>query len=118
MSKLPPPPVPEKLREMLKDYPELIQEIRDTLDGYAKKPNPLQPFDGALWLLEDTLSTFAVDAREELNAVEGSDDAEAIARARAKAHLMGRARSSSAGGGMCGLDDLWDYFETHKEAFQ
>lgn len=119
MLDLSPPPVPQKLREMLKDYPEYIAGLQQSLIRLIEKPmHGTPPFERAIWLLEDTLSTFAVDAREELSAVEGSDDAEAIARARAKAHLMGRARSSGAGGGMCGLDDLWNYFETHKEAFQ
>ena len=117
MSILPPPPVPQKLQEMLKDYPELIRELQDALDSYSKKPNTLQPLDGAIWLLEDTLGGFAINARKELKAVEANDDPEAIAHAKAKAYLMGRARSGGAGGGMCGLDDLWEYFQTHKEAF-
>lgn len=112
MSKLPPPPVPEKLREMLKDYPELIQEIRDTLDGYAKKPNSLQPFDGALWLLEDTLSSFYSKARSELKAAEASGDVQAIQNAKEKRLAIGRASAN------LWVPDLRVYFEAHKEAFQ
>jgi hypothetical protein len=108
MSKLPPPPVPEKLREMLKDYPELIQEIRDTLDSYAKKPNPLQPFDGVLWLLEDTLSSFYSDARSELDAAETSGNEQAIQKAKEKEFAIGYAR-----GNLGAMNDLWAYFEAH-----
>jgi hypothetical protein len=119
MSKQPSPPVPQKLREMLKDYPEYIAGLQQSLNRLIEKPlHGTPPFELATWLLEDTLGDFAIDARAELSAAEASGDPEAIAHAKAKAHLMGRARSGGAGGGMCDLDDLWDYFQVNKEAFQ
>lgn len=98
---------------MLKDYPELIQELQDTLNSYAKKPNRVQPFDGAIWILEDTLSSFIAEAREELKAAEASGDGEAITQALAKISLMRMSRTR----GMHNLDDLCSYFDANKEAF-
>ncbi|MBB6244934.1 hypothetical protein [Rhodanobacter sp. MP1X3] len=118
MPNLPPPPVPQKLQEMLKDYPELIQELQDTLDSYVKKPNPLQPFDGAIWLLEDTLSSFISEARDELKAAEAGADAQAISQAETKKLLMFRARSGSAGGGLLDLNELKVYFDANSRAFE
>lgn len=37
MKQLPPPPVPQKLREMLKDYPGHIERLQEVLD-YAIDP--------------------------------------------------------------------------------
>lgn len=113
MPKLPSPPVPQKLQEMLKDYPELIRELQDTLDSYAKKPNTLQPFDGAIWILEDTLGSFMSGAHEELMTAEAKGDAEAIQKAKAKDFAMGSARLN-----MGGMSDLFDYFQTPKEALE
>ena len=112
---LPPIPIPPRLLDLLKEYPELIQDIRNTLDIYMKKPNILQPLDGALWLLEDTLSAFISRARDEVDRAEASGDAEAIVKAKAKVSIMFSAFSKNDGlrdiGGIC------DYFEEHEEAF-
>jgi hypothetical protein len=113
---LPLPPVPLKLQEMLKDYPELIQELQDTLNSYVKKPNPVQPFDGAIWLLEDTLSSFISNARAEVKAAEAHGDVQAVERAEAKEKVMFRAASGN--GGMRNLHELKLYFDAHKDAFE
>lgn len=119
MPSAPPPPVPQKLREMLKDYPEHIERLEGTLNRLIEKPmHGADPFDRAIWLLEGRLETFYSEARDELAAAEASGDAEAIERAKEKKFLMGRARSKSTGGGMFDLDGLWNYFETNKEAFE
>lgn len=48
MPRLPPPPVPERLREMLKDYPEHVDRLQAALTDYVLKPFKLMPFDGAV----------------------------------------------------------------------
>jgi hypothetical protein len=117
MSQLPPPPVPQALREMLKDYPEHIQELQKSLNRVITKPSKSTPaFEVAIWELEGTLGTFISEAREELKAAEASGDSEAIARAEEKERLMERASSRNIG--MKGLHELWGYFETRKEAFK
>ena len=110
---LPPPPVPQKLREMLKDYPEHIERLQDVLNQYVQKPFLLMPFDGAIWSLEGRLETFISEAREELKAAEASGDGEAITQALAKISLMRMSRTR----GMHNLDDLCSYFDANKEAF-
>jgi hypothetical protein len=111
--KLPPPPVPLKLQTILKDYPELIQELQDTLNSYVKKPNRLQPFDGAIWILETVLETFMSEAHAELKVAEVSGNMEAIQKAKAKDFSMGYARLN-----MGGMPDLFDYFQAHKKTFE
>jgi hypothetical protein len=110
--KLPPPPVPQRLREMLKDYPEHIQTLQEDLIAVAQKRSPTPPFERAVWMLEDALSSFISEARAELHAAEASGDAAAIERAKAKELLMLHARS------LHGLHDLFDYFQANKEAFE
>ncbi|MFA0925109.1 hypothetical protein ACDH50_19245, partial [Xanthomonas fragariae] len=90
---IPPPPVPQKLREILKDYPELIQRLQDVLDAYVQRPFKLMPFDGAIWALEGRLGSFISEAREELESAKSSGDAAAIGKAQEKELLMFRASS-------------------------
>lgn len=119
MPNLPPPPVPQKLCEMLKDYPEHIAGLQQTLNRLIEKPmHGTPPFERAIWLLEGRLETFMSEARAELQAAEDSGDAQAIAGAKAKELLMFRARSGSAGGGMLDLNELEAYFDVHKEALR
>lgn len=109
-----PPPVPQRLREMLKDYPEHIARLQEVLDSMLAKPSHgVDPFDRAIWKLEGRLETFISEAREELKEAEASGDPVAIERAKAKELLMGRARHQ----GIYDLDDLWAYFQAKKEAF-
>jgi hypothetical protein len=109
----PSPPVPLKVRTILKDYPELIQELQEILNSYVRKPNHLQPFDGAIWLLEDVLSDFMIKAGKELRVAEAIGDPIAIQKAKEKRSVMGTARAN-----MGGMPDLFDYFQTYKEAFE
>ena len=108
---LPPPPVPQKLREMLKDYPEHIERLQEVLTHVDTGPN-LMPFDQAIWLLEGQLGTLYTEASDELQAAEASGDAEAIRRAKEKEFTIGYARAN------LWMPDLRAYFETHKEAFE
>ena len=106
------PPVPPALREMLKDYPEHIEEIQRALNRVLeKKPLPgVQPFERALWMLEDTLERFINEARQELKLAEASGDPQAIEKARQKRRLMFDAR------GERDWDDLWEFFEGNRGA--
>jgi hypothetical protein len=116
MPKLPPPPVPQRLREMLKDYPEHVRTLQNDLNELIAKPFRGTPiFEQAIWALEGALDTFIDEAGTELHAAEASGDAEAIARAEAKNLLMGRARSK---GRWIADDALWEYFQANKEAFE
>jgi hypothetical protein len=37
------PPVPQRLREMLKDYPEHVERIQAYLNDYLSKPSKVIP---------------------------------------------------------------------------
>ena len=102
------PPVPQRLRDMLKDYPDLIEALASTLKAAATNSRGNPPFEMAVWSLQDMLSRFISDARDELTAAEAGGDPQAIERADDKLNLMFRARSPSIGLG--DLDELWAYF--------
>lgn len=113
---VPPPPVPAKLREMLKDYPEHIERLQAALNTVVEKPSKAAPpFEVAIWVLEGGLETFISEARDELDTANAGDDSEAMSLAEGKLRLMFRARSGN--GGMKGMHDLWEYFEKNKAAF-
>ena len=115
MTRLPPPPVPKKLQQMLRDYPKHIERLQEVLNTVVEKPSPLTPpFEVAIWVLESRLEAFIREARTELEDAEVSGDMDSIGQAKIKEELMFRARSSN--GGMKGLHDLWDYFEGNKDA--
>ncbi|MFG6086113.1 hypothetical protein ACEU0C_003436 [Stenotrophomonas indicatrix] len=106
------PPLPAKLLELLKDYPDHIEQLQKALisvnDG---RQNYAPPFEAAVWLLEDCLSAFKSEARAEIDAAVASGDPRAIERAKEKERLMSFARSSNIG--MARLDDLRKYFDLH-----
>lgn len=114
MMQRPLPPVPQRLREMLKEYPGHIDRLQEALNTLIEKPSRgTPPFEVAIWVLESRLSTFITEARNRVKAAETSGDAEAIAHARQEEALMSKARSVN--GGMSDLGDLWAYFEHAKE---
>jgi hypothetical protein len=116
MPSLPPPPVPQKLREMLKDYPEHIARLQDALNDVVERPSrATPPFEVAIWMLEGALDTFYSEAREELKAAEANGDPGAIAKAKEKEFVMG---SAGFQGRWIGDDGLWNYFQENKEAFE
>lgn len=88
---------------MLADFPE-------------RRPR-FQPYDEAIWILEDTLSSFIYRAQDELDAAEASGSPQMRSEADEKMRLMCRARSSSSGGGMNDLEDVWACFEVDKTAY-
>lgn len=113
-SNLPPPPVPQELRELLKDYPEYLQAIQRALDNVVARPSKATPpFEMAVWMLEGVLGGFVADAYDELNAAEAGGDPIAIRKAKEKESAVGYARLN-----MGPMQDLFDYFEVHKEAFE
>lgn len=111
---LPAPPIPQCLRELLKDYPGHLARIQEVLNRVVldhAKSVPL--FEQAIWALESRTSAFIREAATELEAAQASGDAGLIALAEAKASLMRRARSPNAG--LKGMHELWDFFQLHKE---
>lgn len=103
------PPVPAKLREMLKDHPEHIGRLQNLLTAVAEDPHPYAPrFEVAVWALEDQLDAFHNEAMAELEAAKASGDPEAIERADAKERLMSQAAWKHV---WIGDKELWDYIK-------
>jgi hypothetical protein len=106
---LPAPPIPQRLRDLLKDYPEHLVRIQEVLNRVVldhAKSIPL--FEQALWALEGRTDAFIREAQAELEDAQEAGDAEAIALAEAKTSLMRRAANPN--GGLKGLHELWDFF--------
>jgi hypothetical protein len=104
-------PVPQGLREMLRDYPEHIQILQEDLNKVVAKRSPgIDPFDRAIWMLESTLGVFIQEAREELKAAEDSGDKQAISKANGKFQLMFDCRPTV----VWKLKGLMEYFDTVK----
>ncbi|MGE6332884.1 hypothetical protein [Stenotrophomonas sp. NPDC077659] len=107
------PPVPQKLRDMLKEYPEHIQTLQADLNRVVQKPFKGTPMsEQAIWALEAALDAFIGEARKELKAAEVSGDPVTIARAKEKERLMFQASSRNGGMRLGLMTDLWDYFES------
>ncbi len=114
---LPVPPIPQRLRELLKDYPEHLARIQEDLNDLVfdhAKSIPL--FEQVIWDLEGRTSAFIREAQVELEAAQEAGDADAIARAEVKEELMFSARSVNDG--LKGLHELWGYFEENKDSFK
>lgn len=105
------PPVPNGLRDMLKDYPDHIERLQQALNWTIEHPSAATPpFEVAIWALEGRLETFISEARDELDAAEALGDAEAIARADRKLDLMFSCRSSV----LFGCENLASHFDNRK----
>ena len=112
---IPEPPVPAELRERLKDYPHIIQEIQDELNKLVSKEHyGALPFEEATWILEGVLGRYTDQARRETRAAEASGDALAIEAAEQKELLLGTAKNRFRAGD----EALWQYFQTNKELFK
>ncbi|MDT3472601.1 hypothetical protein [Stenotrophomonas maltophilia] len=106
------PPVPAKLREILKDYPGHIEQLQKVLNSVMdRRIRSIPPFEAAVWLLEDHLSGFISEARAELATADASGNPEAIAQAQGKVELMFFA--GSGGIGLLRLDELRKHFDLH-----
>lgn len=99
------PPVPAKLRELLKEYPEHLQSLQDDLVAVALKPSATPAYERAVWILESALETFMSEARRELNAAQADGDPITIEAARARRSAFGSARAE-----LVGLSELRAYF--------
>ena len=111
---LPIPPIPQRLRELLKDYPEHLARIQEDLNDLVlnhAKSIPL--FEQVIWDLEGRTSAFIREAQVELEAAQEAGDADAIARAEVKEELMFSARSVNDGLG--DLKEVRDYIQAHKD---
>lgn len=110
---LPPPPVPQRLREMLKDHPRHIDRLQEVLNTVIEKPSPLTPpFEVAVWVLESRLEAFYREAQTEFEAAQANGNPESIAQADEKQRLM-----SQVGWKHIWLTDkpLWNYFQQHQD---
>jgi hypothetical protein len=111
---LPIPPIPHRLRELLKDYPGHLARIQEVLNRVVvdhAKSVPL--FEQAIWALEGRTSAFIREAQTELEAAQEAGDADMIARAEAKEELMFSARSVNDGLG--DLKEVREYLQAHKD---
>ena len=93
------PPVPQLLQEKLKDYPEIVAELQDALNGVNRSPGMSKTrltdeFEKAIWCLEDGLDHYASLASQEVRTAEALGNTDRIAKAKAKETLMHNARSS------------------------
>lgn len=110
---LPPPPIPSKLRDALKDYPEHIEELQKTLDSVKdRRIRSFPAFHYAVWKLEDCLSDFIAEAGAEVATAEASGNPHALERAKEKEALMTSARSICTG--LANLSELRAYFAANK----
>lgn len=66
-------------------------------------------------MLEDEISSFISEAREELEAAYADGDPDAIKTAEDKERATRHARSRNRG--MSDLNEIWSYIEAHKEFF-
>jgi hypothetical protein len=96
---------------MLKDYQDLVRRLQDELNHAVQHPSKVTPpFEGAIWMLEDELSSFVSEAREELNAAKVSGDPEAIEKAKRKDLAVGYARLN-----MGAMSDLRAHLEARED---
>ncbi len=117
---IPQPPVPQGIREALKDYPELIQIVQDDLNWRVDsmlRGAHFPPFEEVVWALEATFSKFYSDAKKEVEAAELGGNQQAIERAKAKRYLIGSTRMDAPWNDD-GEGNLWDYFHAYKGEFE
>jgi hypothetical protein len=113
MNNLPHPPVPQKLREMLKDYPEYVDELQQALNRLIAAPMHGTPlFEQAIWVLEAALESFISEARDELKIAQANGAPDEVERAKAKELLMLHAS------GLRGLHDLHAYIKAKEGGFR
>lgn len=108
------PPVPQRLREMLKDYPGHIDRLQEALNTVIEKPSHLTPpFELAIWALESRLEAFVREAQTDLDAAQADGVAEDISLAEQKELLMLKASSKYA---WFTDESLCDYFQQNQDS--
>ncbi|WP_162730838.1 hypothetical protein [Achromobacter xylosoxidans] len=113
---LSPPSVPQALRRMLKEYPDCVERLQDSLNRYVDNPCYRDPFRGAILALQYTLHALSVESNNELAAAKAADATEMIVSVSKKNQQL-----FTAGWfvfEMLEMDDLWDYFLANKDAFK
>ncbi|MDR6991650.1 hypothetical protein J2X52_001755 [Luteimonas sp. 3794] len=110
------PPLPSKLKVLLADYPEILQELQDALVDVMRSKSLEPPFEFALWRLEDILSHHMINAGAELRSAKEHGDPKAIEVATEKDRVMSRARSMNSG--LSDLHELFDFFTENKDAWK
>ncbi|MGO1002762.1 hypothetical protein [Lysobacter sp. CA196] len=104
------PPIPKHLTEMLKDYPEHLDRLQETLNQVAEEPPSVSTkFEVVTWMLQGQLEEFFREARAELEAAQATEDGDAVARAREKGRLMSQACWKHI---WIGDEALWEYFQS------
>ena len=107
------PPVPKVLQEALKDYPELIAELQESLRGtgltlFMSKTLRTDQFEMAIALLEGRLGRYMSDAAKEVKTAEATGDAALIAKAKEKKMLMNNCRMQKLGNSISELKAFFD----------
>ncbi|WP_294994431.1 hypothetical protein [uncultured Stenotrophomonas sp.] len=94
---------------MLKDYPEHIEALQKCLISVLDE-NPVltPPFEMAVWFLEDCLTSFIIEASNELEAAKASSDADAILRTEQKLILVRRMRRRHQ---WITDEPMWNFFQ-------
>ncbi len=111
---VPPPLVPEKLRELLADYLSYVGLLQQAIDKAVAEPRPSAPrIELIVWGLEDCLDGLILSAKDELNVAKAGGDIAAITKAEARELLMHRARSKQV---WVGDPGLLDYLQNDGEA--
>lgn len=113
-AKLTPPQVPPRLRELLKDYPEHVENLQTVLNEFAERTPRVQPLDEAIWALQNRLDCFLQEAVRQLEAARADGNPLLIDRAERARSTMGRALLSFDSD----PDGLGRYFKLHKKAFE
>ncbi len=111
-----PPPVPRSLRERLKDHPDCVARLQNTLDRYVADLSGQGSFVGAIRELQRTLQTLSAESSEELAVAKAVGNQAAIDSASGKYYQL-----FTVGWlvfEMVDMNDLWDYFQTNKDAFR
>lgn len=113
MSSLPIPPVPQRLREMLDEYPGHIERLQEVLSHVIRTSSAgVDPFDRAIWALEGRLEAFVSEAKNERLAAESDGDPQMIAKAVEKEKTMSMARPKRQ---WISDEALWAYFQQSKD---
>ncbi|MDQ1110027.1 hypothetical protein QE424_003186 [Stenotrophomonas rhizophila] len=84
------PPIPQRLCEMLKEYPGHLARIHDALASVAKEPQVAPRFELAIWVLEDLVGAFFEEARQQLAVAKKEGDSELASKLEAEEALMAK----------------------------